>query len=81
MMLVDGDFAGVELRDPIRVDVGADDVVACLSEASTGDQAYVTTTYDTKIQDASPDETAMDFGNRAGRLGDSIVTELGPWGK
>ena len=67
-MLVNGDFAGVELRNSICVDVGADNVVAGLSEASTRDQAYVTATYDTKIQGTSPG-AAMDFGNRADRLG------------
>ena len=54
VMLVDRNFAGIEFRDPIRINVRANNVVACLSQAGAGDQAYVTTTNDTKIQGASP---------------------------
>jgi hypothetical protein len=62
IVLIDGDFTGVELCDSIRVDVGADDIVARLGEAGAGDQAYVTTSNDTKIQGASPvNDAAMDF--------------------
>ena len=54
VMLVDGDISSIELGNSIRVDVGANDLMARFREAGTGDEADITTTNDTKVQGASP---------------------------
>src|SRR5215831_13444197 len=51
MLFVNRHAAGIELGDALGVNVCADDFVACLSEASPGDQSNVSTSDDGKTQE------------------------------
>jgi hypothetical protein len=46
VLLIDWDAAGIELGDPISVDVRANHFVPCLSKTSSRDQTYVPTSDD-----------------------------------
>jgi hypothetical protein len=46
MPLVNGDLAGLEVRDALRVDIGADHFVSRFGQTRAGDQTHVTATND-----------------------------------
>jgi hypothetical protein len=60
MELVDGYDARLELRNALRVNVGADDIVPGLGETRAGYQANVTTTNYGEIQSGSPENSSGD---------------------
>ncbi len=79
VMLVDGNFAGVQFRNPININVRADNVMTCLSQASASNQPYVPTANDTKIQGASPRKDSKVISEN--QLGATIVAEKKARGK
>jgi hypothetical protein len=54
MALVNRHSAGIEFGDAFTIDVRANDFVASLGEARSGNQAYVSTTDDGKTHSDSP---------------------------
>ena len=74
-MLIDRDLARIELRDARAIDVGANDVVACFGEAGSRNQADITATNNTEVQDLLLTIPWFDAEHRGGQFGNSIVTE------
>ena len=53
--LIDGDLAGLQAGDFDLVDIDAGHVVAALGKAGTGNQAYISRSYDRDLHDNCPE--------------------------